>query len=240
MKILTAAWGRGENLKSLFCVFFAFLSPAASRAVDLYNLDFTTPESGTYQITLGNPSVQSPVGPFADALVFDAVTGGEQIRLPIGTAAPQYELQCDVLAHSLLNSDYSFGIYFDTTTVRSVIFHGGLGSVYVYQSSPFLNFSLAPLADDSVYHLDVLLDTQSMDWLVAINGNLLFDGPLDGAALQDIRFGIAPWFTGAANAPNTCVALDNVIVSAVPEPAVAGLVAAGALLWLKLGNRRKS
>ena len=237
MKIQNAVCGNGTSLKFTVFAFLAFISPAASRATELYDLDFTPPDLGTYQITTGNPSVQSMVGPFTNALVFDAVSGGEQIRLPIGVTAPEYEFQCDVLTHNLLNSDYAFGVFFDTPAVNSVNFHGGLNSVYLYQSSPFLNLSLSSLTNDSVYHLDITLDMQNSDWSVAINGNSLFSGPLGGLALQDIRFGLAPWISGAANAPTTYVALDNVIVSAVPEPTTAGLAVAGVLWWLKLQRR---
>ena len=230
-------FGTGTSRRIITCFVCLFISAATSRAVDLYNLDFTANELGTYQVTLGNPLVQSAVGPFTDALIFHAVAGGEQIRLPIGTAAPQYEIQFDVLAHNLLNSDYDFGVYLDTATVHAVNFHGGLNSIYVYQSSPFLNYSLAPLANDSVYHFDVALNTQSSVWSVAINGTSLFDGPCDGAVLQDIRFGIAPWIGGAANAPSTYVALDNVVVSLVPEPSAAALSFVGALVWVKFHRR---
>jgi hypothetical protein len=128
-------------------------------------------------------------------------------------------------------------VYLDTAAVRSLNFDGGLNSIYVYQSSPFLNLSLSSLTNNSVYHLDITLDSLNSAWSVAFNGSPLFNGSLDGTSLQDIRFGLAPWIGGAANAPNTYVALDNVIVSAVPEPTVAGLAAAGVLLWLKLQRR---
>ena len=237
MKILNAVCGKGTRLKLSVCVFLAFISPAASRAAYLYNLDFTPPDLGTYQVTAGSPTVQSSVGTFYNALIFAAASGGEQIRLPIGVNAPQYELQCDVLTQNLLNSDYSFGVYFGAATVRTLNFDGGLNSIYVYQSSPFLNLSLAPLTNNLVYHLYFMFDVQNSVWSVAVNGNPLFSGPLDGSALQDIRFGLAPWIGGAANAPNTHVALDNVVVSAVPEPTTAGLAATGVLLWLKLQRR---
>lgn len=237
MKIREAVLVTGTSFRTFACFVCLLISAATLRAVDLYNLDFTPPELGTYQVTAGNPSVQSSVGPFTNALVFDAVTGGEQIRLPIGTVAPEYELQCDVLTHNLRNSDYAFDVFSGTPAVNTVNFDGGLNSLYVYQSVPFLNLSLSSLTDDWVYHLDVMLDLQNSEWSVAINGNSLYSGPLAGSALQDIRFGLAPWIGGAANAPNTYVALDNVIVSAIPEPAAAGLAAAGVLLWLKLQRR---
>lgn len=237
MKILKAVYGKGTGLKLPLGVLLAVILSPASRATELYNLDFTPPDVGTYQIMAGSPSVQSTVGPLTDALVFDAVSGGEQIRLPIGATAPEYELQCDVLAQNLANSDYAFRVFFGSTTSQALIFDGGLNSVYVYQSSPFLNLSLAPLANDSVYHLDVILDLQNSDWTVAINGTQLFSGLLVGSGLQDIRFGLAPWIGGATNAPNVQVGLDNVVVSAVPEPAAAGLFVAGVWLWFRLQRR---
>ena len=226
------------NLKLLIFALCVAASPAAARGTELYNLDFTPPDSGTYQVALGNPTVQSSVGPFTDALVFHAVTNGEQIRLPIAMTVPEYDLQFDLFAHNLTDSDYSFSVFLDGTAIRSVNFQGGLNSVYVYQGNPFLNLSLLSLANDATYHLDVLLDLQSSVWSVAVNGMSLFNGPLDGAALEDVRFGIAPWIGGAANTPDTYVALDNVLVATVPEPSFVGLAAAGILLWLQLRHRR--
>jgi hypothetical protein len=226
------------NLKLLIVALWVAAAPAAARAAELYNLDFTPPDSGTYQVTVGNTMVQSSVGPLTDALVFHAMANGEQIRLPIAMPAPGYDLQFDLFAHNMANSDYSFGVFLDGTATRSVNFHGGLNSVYAYQSNPLLNFSLMPLTNDAAYHLDVLLDLQSSAWSLAVNGVPLFDGPLGGAGLPDIRFGLAPWIGGAANAPNTYAALDNVRVTAVPEPSVVGLAASGILLWLHLRHRR--
>lgn len=237
MKILAAVFKERAGLKSLMGAMGILLSPAVASAVDLYGLDFTAPDIGAYQVTVGSPAIQASVGPFTDALVFDAGTGGGQIRLPIATTAPRYEFQFDLLTHNLLNSDYSFGVYFDTATVRSVNLHGGLNEIYLYQSSPFLNLSLAALANDSVYHFAIALDAENSGWSVAINGNSLFSGACDAAALRGVRFGLAPWIGGAANAPNTYVALDNVLVSVVPEPSVAALGAAGVLLGL-LGRRK--
>jgi hypothetical protein len=238
MKIPAGVPEQRTNLKLLILALCVAASPAAARGTELYNLDFTPPDSGTYQVTLGNPTVQSSVGPFTDALVFHAVTSGEQIRLPIAMPAPEYDLQFDLFAHNLANSDYSFGVFLDGTTIRSVNVHGGLNSVYVYQANPFLNLSLMSLTNDATYHLDVLLDLQSSVWSVAVNGTSLFNGPLGGAGLQDVRFGIAPWIGGAVDAANTYVALDNVLVATVPEPSVVGLAAAGILLWLQLRHRR--
>jgi hypothetical protein len=231
MKIQNGGGEIAANLKLAICGFLACLSPALAPAAELYNLDFTPPDLGVYQVTAGNPTVQATAGTLTDALVFHAVSGGEQIRLPIGVAASQYNLQCDVLVQNLASSDYSFEVYFDTEAVSTVGFSGGVNSVDVYQSSPYLSFSLAPLDNDSVYHLEVTLDSLNPSWSMAINGTSLFSGPLGGTVLQDIRFGLAPWMSGAANAPNTDVALDNVIVS-VPEPTATALVATAILLGL--------
>lgn len=237
MKKLTAVSERGACLGALVCACCAFILPAASRAAELYGLDFSAPDLGTYQVTAGSPSIQSMAGVLADALVFDAVSGGGQIRLPINTTEPVCEVQFDVLTHNLSESDYSFGVYLDTASVHALNFHGGLNGVYLYQSAPFLNLLLAPMADDSVCHFAVALDAGSSTWSVAVNGTPLYGGACDAAALQAIRFGISPWIGGAADAPGTYVALDNVWISAVPEPSVAGLAATGFVLWL--GHRRR-
>jgi hypothetical protein len=238
MNVQTAVSEIGTRLRPLVCAICVGILPPASRASALFDLDFTAPDLGAYQMVAGTPSIQASAGVFTDALIFDAVTSGEQIRLPIGVSGPRYEIGFDVLTHNLVNSGYSFGVYFDTPTVRSVNFHGGLGNVYLYQSFPFLNLSLASLVDDAVYHIDVALDAEHSAWSVVINGNPLFSGSCDAAAFQGIRFGTSRWLGSAADAPESYVALDNVRVSVVPEPSAAALAGCGVLAWLRFYRRK--
>jgi hypothetical protein len=74
---------------------------------------------------------------------------------------------------------------------------------------------------------------------VRCDGTQLFSNPFNASSLDDIRFGMAPWYAGAADAPTVYGALDNVVVTVVPEPAIFSLlIVAGAAGWILL--RRES
>ena len=199
---------------------------------ELFNLDFSGGETGTYEVVSGHPTLLASAGPLQDVLAVHAGVGGEQIRLPIALVGPRYDLQYDLMAHNLLASDYAFVLHFDMAGIHSLSFHGGLDSIYAYQTSPFINQILTPFTNDKVYHIGVSLDSEADVWSVAIDGNPVWTHPLNGASLTGIRFGMAPWIAGAADAPNTYVALDNVVLNAIPEPSVVTLAAAGFLFWL--------
>lgn len=200
-------------------------------ATELYNLDFTSPETGTYQTVFGNPRVQASVGPFADALVLQAVTTYDQIRLRVENTAPRYDIQCDVLMHDLLNSQYLFSIFLDFDPVpnrfQSVNFHGGGNRIDTFPSAQFFSEGFA---NDRVYHFGISLDFQAIQWTLAIDGSERFTSPLNGSGLQFIRFSMAPWIGGAEDGPGIYAAIDNIVVTAVPEPSVFLLSALGAFL----------
>lgn len=199
-------------------------------ATQLYNLDFSAPEVGSYQTVFGSPSVQSSVGPFSSALMFHAVTTYDQIRLPIEIAAPRYEIQYDVLVHNVVNSQYSFNILLDTPEVRTLDFHGGLNTIYVFQ--PYGSATLATLSNDRVYHVGISVNLPANLWTVSLDGVQEFASPINASSLQAIRFNMSPWIGGAGNAPGTYAALDNVTIEAVPEPGSGALASMGLLVWL--------
>jgi hypothetical protein len=231
MKRLIAAGAILKKPRLVSCLLISLLSAGYLPAVEIYNLDFSEPETGAYQIVSGNPSVQSSAGSLNDALVFGAGVGGDQIYLPIGVTGPRYELQYDLLVHGLLDSDYAFVMRLDASGVRSLNLHGGLNSIYAYQASPFINQTVGSFSDDTVYHIGVSVDVAADLWSVAINGSPSFSSSLHGATLQGIRFGLGPWIGGAADAPGTHAAIDNLILTVIPEPSAAAFAVAGLLVW---------
>jgi hypothetical protein len=218
------------------------ISSCSLPATQLYNLGFTTNDFGIYQ-TSGNPSVQASVGPFTDALVFHAVTfqagiGYDQIQLPFEATVSRYDIQFDVLTHNLLNSQYAFFLYLDTPQIPYVYFHGGQNRIGAFQPFPYTIANLAAFTDDHPYHFDISVDLQANLWSIAIDGTYLFDSPVNASSLDAIRFSLQPWTGGAVDAPTTFAALDNVVVSVVPEPSVFCLlivagVAGSSLRWWK-------
>lgn len=232
MKNLTALSDLLKAPCKVTCLVVSLLSASTLSGSEIYNLDFSGAQPGAYQVVSGSPSIQSSVGPLNNALVFHAGVGGDQIQLLVGVPGPRYELQYDVLVHNLLDSDYAFVLRLDTAGVRSLNFHGGLDSIYAYQASPFINQTLASFLNDTVYHIGVSVDLQADLWSVAIDGTPACINPLNGASLQAIRFGLAPWIAGAADAPGTYVAVDNVVLSVIPEPSSVTLALVGLLVWL--------
>jgi hypothetical protein len=210
---------------------------ATSQAATLYNLDFTPPEVGSYTTIFGNPTVVHSVGPFTDALFFHAVTTYDQIELPLGAAAPQYDIQYDVLTHNVLNSKYGLTVTLDTPNINSFTLHGGLNKVDIYQSFPYTLAEPVSFLDDHVYHFDVSVDFAAGSWSLNMDGAQIFAGPFSGADLQDIRITMAPVYGGVSDAPDTYAAIDNVIITAVPEPSAGALVGLGLLLWLSSFRR---
>ena len=191
-------------------------------ATELYNLDFTPPDTGSYSVVFGSPAVQSSVGPLSDALVFHAVTTFDQIALPISVAGSQYNIQFDVLTHQLLDSQYAFSVILDTTDVgvRNTSFHGGLDAIDVYQPSPYTDAPVGGFLDDQVYHVSMLVDFQANLWSLAVDGTQLYSNHVNASGLTGLRFSMNPW-TGLnpTDAPGTYAAIDNVVVTVVPEPA---------------------
>jgi hypothetical protein len=104
MQILNSFFAQRKLLVFFVHLLLVAIAPAALRAQELYHLDFSPSDVGTYQVTAGSPVIQAGAGPFSNALVFNAVTTGEQILLPIEVSAPEYELQFDVLPQGLANA----------------------------------------------------------------------------------------------------------------------------------------
>jgi hypothetical protein len=208
-------------------------------ATELYNLQFGGSDVGTYQTVFGNPTVQSSVGPFAHALIFHAVATYDQILLPIAVAGPRYDIHYDALVHNLLSSQYSFGILLDTPDVHSLDFHGGLNQLQVYQ--PYLEENVGAFANDQAYHFDISVDLVAQQWSIAVDGVQVFSNALDETSLQDIRFNIGPTVLGTPNAPGVYAALDNVVVTVVPEPGFVSFCVLGVMTFaFRICSRSKS
>lgn len=206
----------------LFLAAFFFAAIPGSRAALLYDLTFSGSNTGSYFTVFGTPSVQTSVGPLTNALVFHAVKSYDQIQLPINVKAPGYDIQYDVITHGLLNSNYNFALLLDTPEVRRIDFDGGSDKISVFQPSSYgqlINFS-----DDQVYHFDISVNLTTARLAITINGAQEYSAPLDATAVVSLRFSMAPNNGSASvtDAPGTYAAIDNVIISTVPEPGTVG------------------
>jgi hypothetical protein len=225
-------------------------------AEELYNLDFRNPEVGAYETLFGSPTVQSRVGSFRDALVFSATAGYEQIRLPIETAAPRINIQYDLLVHNMLQSPHTFTLQLDTdhyyhNVSLSRATSGRLSGSTFAPGDPlgirvFQSF-LAPLgeyvalwSDDEVYHFEISIDLETDWWSLAIDGEQVFSRAFNASSLSALRFNMGPpdLRTGSAS-PATYAVLDNLVITAVPEPSTFALVGLG-LAGLAFARREES
>ena len=89
---------------------------------------------------------------------------------------------------------------------------------------------IALWTDDQVYHFDISLDLESDRWTVAVDGAELYANRFNTSELESIRFNLAPsrpYDYDVAGYPASYVALNNVVVTAVPEPSAVVLLAMG-------------
>lgn len=207
-------------------------------ASELYNLDFQPPEAGTYITIFGSPTIQSSVGPFDRALVFDAVAQYEQIKLPVDVTAPVYRIGFDVLVHGLQGSMYAYTVLLDMLGspypgVRTFSFHG------LFDAIEMINLGrVSPFSDDVAYHWEIVADFSGNRLSLTIDQAETFSTTINASALSSIRFNMGPWRSGSADAPGAYAALDNVRVTAVPEPSSFSLLSI-ALLIVVIGIARK-
>ena len=216
---------------AVYCLVVSAFASNRSDATQLYDLNFTPSEVGTYSTVLGSPTVVPTFEGLSDALLFHAVTSYDQIELNLGVGAPGYQIGFDIVCHGVLNSQYDFAAYLDTPQIRSLNFHGGLNSIYVFQPVSGSGI-LEPLVDDSIHHVDMTVDVLHNLWTIAVDNTPLYSNSIGAADIQDVRFSMAPWVGGATNSPDTQVAIDNVVISTIPEPAPYALVALGCLAVL--------
>jgi hypothetical protein len=217
-------------------LFLLVLGLTRLSATVLYDIDFTPPDTGTYHVVFGSPTVQSSVGPFTDALVFHAVSTYDQISLAINSSAPQFDIQYDVFGHNLVNSLYDFSLTLDTPEVRTIDLNGHTNEIYVYQPSAG-DTSLLALTNDQVYHFEIFVNLGANLWTVTINGVQKYSHAFGATSLQALRFTMDPSVGGTGDMPGTYAALDNIKVNAIPEPSAFALIASGLAAGLLLRRR---
>ena len=218
-------------MKAFKLTFVAILTitSCSLSATELYHLTFSGNDTGSYQVDSGNPLVQPSAGAFTDALVFhcfgfDSGSPYDVIQLPLPASQSRFDIQFDILTHNLMNSQHAFFLYLDTLQVPYVCFHGGQNSINAFQPSPYTTANLAVFNDDRPYHFDISVDLPANRWSVSLDGTQLYENLINASSMESLRFSAQPWTGWAVDAPATYIALDNVIVSIVPEPSVFSLL----------------
>ena len=209
-------------------------------ASTIYDLNFTPPEFGSYTIYSGNPYVAPSIGPFTDALVFRATNSipgiSDQIRLPLGNVGQGVIVSFDVMAHSLRGSKYRFSMFLDTPEVRSVSLNGLSNNAQAFQ--PFAPINLFEFADDQVYHFEISVDLATALWSVSVDGHKWFTRDFAASTLQSIRFSTDKASGVAVPNAETYAALDNILVTTIPEPNTLAFLGLGSLVFMMRSRRR--
>ena len=194
-------------------------------------------DSGSPVVTASMPLLNG------NSLEFAAGAPPVQISVQIDAGLTAFVLAFNLVSQNLHTSDFAFTVGLEGSEMPTLDFHGGFGSVYVFRPLETNTF-LQPFADGQRYLVEMTVDQPADAWRIAIDGSERFQGTLGTAGIGAITFGLAPWLGGAAADPSVKAFLDNVQVTAVPEPGTAAYLlmslVAGGRRWRKAGGRTRS
>ncbi len=243
--------GKSTNLLAAVSIFTVSSLHAASVQTHFSsNFDNAVDNGSTiidngYQMltTFGDPGLHN------GALLFN--TGGsstyEQTKINLATPPDhrQYHVEFDLLTQNLANSQWGFGVYFDTPTVQSVNFNNCCSnSVYTFNPNTFTNTNpIGLLTDDQLMHVTIDINLTSNLWVVDISGVGQHMGSFysESGDILSMRFGLAPAHGSIISPdPSINVYVDNLVVtSTVPVPAAIWLMMSGLLGLVNLARRKK-
>lgn len=186
---------------------------------------------------IGSGASAAPSTMMFEPISLPAVAGGSSFSVPVPAAAGPIEVTCDVSLWDGIDSDYAFALRLPGQEAHSVIFHGGLGIVYLFQNGPFVNQVVARLTDDHTFQLEVAIDADANVWSVSIDGAPAFANAWNGAPPDSLHFSMAPWISGASDRPGSFARIDNLHVT-IPEPTALGLMTLAALLSIQSRRSR--
>ena len=210
-------------LRAAACVLISlFCAHDRAVATTLYDMDFTSPDVGSYSVVFGSPTIAPTFDGLVNALVLHARVGYEQIRLPIGAGGPGYQLDFDVVTHGMQNTDYNFNMLVDSPGVHSAEFFGHTSQMLVYPPYTPLTV-LQPFVDDTIYHLGITLDLTHHYWSVSVGNSMLFSNYFGDTVIDGIRFSCGPQYLPGTTDLSVEAAIDNIRVTTIPEPSVFAL-----------------
>lgn len=220
----------------------------------LYDIDFSVPEhvvGNAASTDLGpvpriGPSTNNFDAPvivesFGSFLNGAAFFRSETVRLSqmglsieqplngVGVDVSRYLLEFDLIIEQMGGAFDSFDILFDTPQVSRFEFRGD-GLIQIGNGADFIGtFDFGV-----VQHVEVLADIDSQWWSIAVNGEELFAGVMqsDATMLNSIRLGIDD-----RNGFDTHAYVDNIVVTAIPTPAVATIMVPALLLIYRRQRR---
>jgi hypothetical protein len=146
-----------------------------------------------------------------------------------GEAYPAYHVEMAVLLDPLATGD-QFKVFVDATTAHNVEFTpAGQIKANVLGSGGYSNVIGSYTAGTPLF-LEIDMNIDLDEWTISADGSPLFSGDFPSSQLRDVRVSMR-----SAGGPDT-VAIDNVRVSGVPEPATLLLLGVGIAAALRRGR----
>jgi len=205
----------------------------------IYDINFSspthtvgsTPTTGNSASTIssvnfGQPVVEESFGSLTNQpLVFNPnIHSYEQIELGLGSGFGNYKLSFDMETRNLVNSNYSFSIFFDAPNANTLNFNYayGYGRVKSWSANVYPQF-FGYYSDETLMHVEIEVDPVKKLWIIDI-GDIApaFTGSFLAWSndIESIRFSLAPNLGDQGIDTNVFVGIDNILVTteSVPEP----------------------
>ena len=173
-------------------------------------------------------TVVSAFGALSDQPLVLEGDGGESSNVTLELALPDaesYHVELDLIVDALPTTADDFVVFIDAPSINRLVFEP-TGDLRVFNSAIGTTQTIGTFAFDTPLSLAMDFDQLTWSWSIALNGSSLFTGPAQGPGATKIRLVLARFAPSGTNPGFRRVALDDLLVTAVPEPARALLLAA--------------
>lgn len=223
-------------MRHLLLLLLATCCPSAFSSIIIHDNDWETPFSSTYRTNFGRVATAPPTGEFdSTSLVFNTAGNSpsfyyDQINYAIGRVSNEtqkFALSFDLLTDGLVGSTNQFAVLFGTPSTRPLYFMAN-GSIEV-KPGWGAQRAIGSFIDGETLRLNILFDVGLNHWDITLNNTNLYSGYIDNTAnpylrpaetLRSIRFSHGVRSAGDDPDHGTNVYLDNVVITAVPQPSV--------------------
>lgn len=165
----------------------------------------------------------------------------DQIRLGVPVLAePILRLEFDFESRGLIGSDANFTVLFDTPTVRKINFDNeGRIRLEAWGPQGLINSTIGNFNDGESSHISIVIDHETDDWSIYQDYDLIGGGTVSiDERIQSIRlsFGL---ISSVGTPDASAVAIDNLVLSNIPEPANAAVLVSLITFAMCATKRRK-